>query len=307
MYPTPSFGIPVSSGSIDLFMDLAVYYCTLENSQATVDALRDLTAAGLEPSSEDCYPLLHVTPQRLSDAFSSCVFDPTRLSHLTTLLNAIQVALVSGNTKILRVLCAWHLRNYATPLDRGAMKRLMHVSAASGDSELAISALSLMNKFDYELTIADYYCLVQACILGGDLPGVLEAADRAGSRNVDFYEDPQVSYRLQEQLSKLVSHPWPLDALYYSLVNRKKNGMKVPLVALNACIMAYGRIDKLEKATTTLYEYALRPHRFMITPKASHPLHPPFLPGQKACSVFPRMCIRTMHYSMPPPCPGTRV
>ena len=155
---------------------------------------------------------------------------------------------------VLRVLSLWFLRNFEEPLEQGVIKRLFLVSAALNDCELASSALRLAEKFGYPLQTCDYYSLLQACAVGGDISGVIDTLVCADANKADLYSCASTGYRLQDRVGRLVKHPRALEELYYSLVDRHKKSLSVPEFGVNACIMGFGRKGDLNMAKSTLYE-----------------------------------------------------
>lgn len=210
-------------GTKRMYLKVCEAYSRNSSPTDAIDVLRALTSSGYEPTMYDCYPLF-------------------------------EVALNHGNVKLLRVLSSWFLNNFDEYLELGGVTRVLHIAASIGDSELAHMGMRLMNKYEYPLRLTDYYCLVQSCTVAGDALGVLEALLSAEQKGVDMYAYPRLGYVQQERIGKLLNTTRALEDFYFSLVNLKRRGLPVPIMAINASITGFGYLGFMNKASVTLAE-----------------------------------------------------
>ena len=154
------------TGTIMMFMEVALEYAQLGRVERAVEVLRDMTKNGHQPTDQDISRLL-------------------------------LYSLVSGESKLLCVIANWYLTNFEAKLLRGELKRLIHIASAIGDNELAVISLQLMEKYGWELGYSDLVSLIRACILAEDFGGVIEMLFEAEKRGFDLY---QVRFALKHML-----------------------------------------------------------------------------------------------------------
>jgi hypothetical protein len=179
-------------------------------------------------------------------------------------------ALYTGDTNVLRLLSSWYLENFNVRLDHGVLNRLLQVASASGDKSLAIYTIQLMKKYEADISVVDFECLIRSSILDNDYVSAIEALIQTNLQGINILTGEHVNHEtntiskvsnkgglaLQElfadRLSRSVNK---VDALYFSLVDLVKENSIVPQLALNSIIIASGRMGQLDRSFATFQEY----------------------------------------------------
>jgi hypothetical protein len=242
---TAAASVPSSGGraptrpSDEVFKAVAIAYSHTKRGDAVLNVLRDMTDASYAPSISFCNILL-------------------------------DGALFIGDTKVLRVLSSWYITNFILRLDHGVITRMLHVASAAGDGVLARNALKLLEKSGFAPSPSDYLSWSHACLGSDDVMGAVDALVAAHRQaGVDLLYDPagrgcsRAGLALQDALATRLSRSVKrLDDVYYSLLEMLRAGdggegsaPAVPRLALNAVIMAAGRMGQPDRAYATFQEY----------------------------------------------------
>lgn len=213
-----------------VYRDVVRSFVRCHQTTKVLQVMRDMMEQGLTPSPDTCRDVLNCS-------------------------------LYHADAEILLILATLYSSTHGALLQHGVLERMLQVAAAAGEPKLGQLSMQLLARSGHAPRAADYACWIRACVQGQDFVGAVEALMEAHEQGLDLLREDHGpggwtgGVELQEVMAADLSRSVRrLDDVYFALVDLVRGNFGVPRMAVNAVVMAAGRMGQIDRSFATFQE-----------------------------------------------------